>query len=103
MRINNRPSKQTDRGLFLALQADAKDYPGGIRALAEMLGVNGNTLGNGLNPDHDAQPPSFALTSRFIKTAQAKRTVSRFPRSSAKYRWISNWRTSHQPRPSACS
>jgi hypothetical protein len=75
MRINNRPSKQTDRGLFLALQADAKDYPGGIRALAEMLGVNGNTLGNGLNPDHDAQPPSFALIVEIIKTAQAKRTV----------------------------
>lgn len=27
-----RPIKQTHRALFLALQADAKEYPGGIRA-----------------------------------------------------------------------
>ena len=75
MRINNRPCKQSDRALFLALQADAKDYPGGIRALAEDIGINGNTLGNGLNPDHDAQPPSFAVILEIVKIAQAKRTV----------------------------
>lgn len=75
MRINNRPAKQSDRHLFLAMQADAKDFPGGIRALATNLGVNGNTLGNTLNPDHDAPPPSFALILEIIKLAQAKRTV----------------------------
>lgn len=75
MRINNRPAKHTDRSLFLALQADAKEFPGGIRALADHIGVNGNTLGNTLNPDHEAPPPSFALILEIIKLAQAKRTV----------------------------
>lgn len=75
MRINNRPIKDTDRSLFLAMQADAKDYPGGIRALAEMLGVNGNTLGNSLNPDSDSSAPSMAVLVELIKMAQAKRTV----------------------------
>lgn len=75
MRINNRPAKHIDRSLFLALQADAKEFPGGIRGLAELIGVNGNTLGNTLNPDHDAPPPSFALILEIIKLAQARRTV----------------------------
>lgn len=75
MRINNRPVKTTDRGLFLAMQADAKEFPGGIRALAEMMGVNGNTLGNMLNPDHDAPAPSLALFVELVKLAQAKRAV----------------------------
>lgn len=72
---NTRPSKQSDRSLFLALQADAKEFPGGIRALAEIIGINGNTLSNCLNPDHDAQPPSFSVVIEIIKVAQAKRAI----------------------------
>lgn len=75
MRINNRPCKQSDRAFFLALQADAKDFPGGIRALAAQIGVNNNTLANGINPDHEAPPASFALILEVIKLAQAKRAV----------------------------
>lgn len=72
---NPRPSKQSDRSLFLALQADAKEFPGGIRALSEIIGINGNTLSNCLNPDHDAPPPSFSVVLEIVKVAQAKRTV----------------------------
>lgn len=70
-----RSIKHTDRAFFLGLQADAKEFPGGIRALAEMIGVNGNTMSNGLNPDHDAPPPSLSVIVEVIKLAQAKRSV----------------------------
>ncbi|MCW5319655.1 hypothetical protein D5039_00195 [Verminephrobacter aporrectodeae subsp. tuberculatae] len=69
------PIKQTNRALFLALQADAKEYPGGIRAIAEAIGMNGNSLANGLNPGHEAQPPSLAVIIEIIVLAQAKRAV----------------------------
>lgn len=75
MRIQNRPCKQVDRGFFLSLQADAKDYPGGIRALAESIGINPTTLANSLSPDHEAQPPSLAVLLEIIKAAQARRAV----------------------------
>lgn len=67
--------KQTNRSLFLAMQADAKDFPGGIRAIADFLGRNSNTLGNQLNPDHDAAPPSMEVMVDLIKLAQGKRTT----------------------------
>jgi len=70
-----RPTKQVYRALFLALQADAKDYPGGIRAIAQVMGMNGNTLANGLNPDHEAPPPSFSSILEILTVAQAKRAV----------------------------
>ena len=70
-----RPIKQSHRTLFLALQADAKDYPGGVRAIAASMGLNGNTLANGINPDHDAAPPSFATILEIVSLAQARRSV----------------------------
>lgn len=70
-----RPTKQAHRALFLALQADAKEYPGGIRAIAHTMGMNGNTLANGLNPDHDAPAPSFGTILEIITLAQARRAV----------------------------
>ncbi|MCW5323720.1 hypothetical protein D5039_22020 [Verminephrobacter aporrectodeae subsp. tuberculatae] len=69
------PIKQTHRAMFLALQADAKEFPGGIRAIAEVIGMNGNSLSNGLNPSHEAQPPSFAVILEIIVLAQARRAV----------------------------
>lgn len=70
-----RPTKHTHRALFLALQADAKEFPGGIRAIAEAMCMNGNTLSNGINPDHEAPPPSFAAILEIVVLAQSKRTV----------------------------
>lgn len=70
-----RPIKQTHRALFLALQADAKEFPGGISAIARHLDMNGNTLANGINPDHDAAPPSMSAIIEIVVLAQAKRTV----------------------------
>lgn len=72
MRIN---AKQTHRALFLALQSGAKKYPGGIRALAEVLSLNGSTLANGLNPDHDCPPPTFATIIEIISLAQCREAV----------------------------
>lgn len=72
---HNKPTKEIHRALFLALQADAKEFPGGIRALADAMGMNGNTLSNGINPDHDAPPPSFAAILEIITLAQAKRAM----------------------------
>ena len=72
---HTRPTKQTHRALFLALQADSKEYPGGVKAIAEVMGVNGNTLSNGINPDHDAPPPSFSAILEIIVLAQAKRSI----------------------------
>ena len=57
------------------MQADAKEFPGGIRAIAEVMGMNGQTLANGINPDHEAPPPSFAVVLEIVVLAQAKRTV----------------------------
>ncbi|KFJ09115.1 hypothetical protein DR66_2366 [Delftia acidovorans] len=70
-----RPIKQTHRALFLALQADAKEFPGGISAIAKHLDMNGNTLANGINPDHESAPPSMSAVLEIIVLAQAKRTV----------------------------
>jgi len=70
-----RPIKQVHRALFLALQADAKEYPGGVRGIAETLGMNGNTLSNGINPDHESPPPSFSVILEIVMLAQARRTV----------------------------
>lgn len=70
-----RPIKQIHRALFLALQADAKEFPGGIKAIAETMGMNGSTLANGINPDHDAPPPSFGVILEIISLAQARRAV----------------------------
>lgn len=72
---HTRPTKQTHRALFLALQADAKEFPGGVRAIAEAMGMNGNTLANGINPDHEAPPPSFSAILEILVLAQAKRTI----------------------------
>ena len=70
-----RPTKQAHRALFLALQADAKEFPGGVKAIAETMGMNGNTLSNGINPDHDAPPPSFSAILEIVVLAQARRAV----------------------------
>ncbi|MDR1310267.1 MAG: hypothetical protein LBK01_00075 [Burkholderiaceae bacterium] len=70
-----RPIKQTHRALFLALQADAKEFPGGIRAIAQTMGMNGNTLANGINPDHEALPLSFGVILEIIVLSQARRAV----------------------------
>lgn len=67
--------KQEHRALFLALQADAKSFPGGIRALAELMGLNATSLANALNPDHDSQPPAFGRVLEIIKLTQGKRGV----------------------------
>lgn len=72
---NRRQAKHEYRALFLALQADAKKYPGGIRALAEIIGVNGSSLANNLNPDHESLPPSFATIIEVIIHAQGKSSV----------------------------
>ena len=71
----HRPTKQDHRALFLALQADAKGFPTGIQGIAHSIGMNGNTLSNGLNPDHDAPPPSFAVILEIIVLTQAKRSI----------------------------
>ena len=70
-----RPAKQAHRALFLALQADAKEFPGGITELAHRIGCNKTTLANGLNPDNDTLPPSFTTILEIVLLAQAKRTV----------------------------
>ena len=67
--VMRRPIKQSHRALFLALQADAKEFPGGIRAIAEAMGMNGNTFANGINPDHDAPPPSFSAILTKLRRA----------------------------------
>lgn len=67
--------KHKNRALFLAMQADAKDFPGGIRAVAEYMGRNGNTLGNQLNPEHEAAPPSMEVLIELIKLTHGRRTV----------------------------
>lgn len=67
--------KSTHRALFLALQADTKEFPGGISGVAKLLGVNGNTLSNGLNPDHPTAPPPFSTIVEIITLTQARRAV----------------------------
>lgn len=75
---NHRPAKQAHRALFLALQADAKEFPGGITELALRIGLNKTTLANGLNPDNEALPPSFTTILEIILLAQARRSIFAF-------------------------
>lgn len=75
MRQSTKLTKQIYRSLFLSLQADAKKYPGGIKALAGILGVTDTTLANQLNPDHEALPPSFSAILEIIVHCQAKATI----------------------------
>ena len=75
MRQSSRLTKQIYRPLFLSLQADAKKYPGGITALAGVLGMNPTTLANQVNPDHESLPPSFSVILEIIVHCQAKATV----------------------------
>ncbi|PTQ86893.1 phage regulatory CII family protein [Nitrosomonas ureae] len=75
MRHSSRLTKQIYRSLFLSLQADAKKFPGGITALAGVLGMNPTTLANHLNPDHEALPPSFSVLLEIIIHCQAKATI----------------------------
>ena len=67
--------KQTNRALFLAMQADAKDFPGGIRAVADYMGRNSNTLGNQLNPEHEAAPPSLEVFVELVKLCHGRRSA----------------------------
>lgn len=68
-------AKKDYRALFLALQADAKSFPGGISGLADVIGATKETLANNLNPDSESPPPSFAKVLEIINQAQAKRAV----------------------------
>lgn len=67
--------KQTDRALFLAMQADAKDFPGGIRGLANFMGRNNSTLSNQLNTEHESAPPSLEVFVELIKLTKGRRTA----------------------------
>lgn len=58
--------KSQHRRLFLAAQADAKTFPGGITGLSEQLGINNTTLANQLNPDHESTPPTLATVLEII-------------------------------------
>lgn len=73
------PIKQTNKGLFLALQADAKEFVGtkknGISGLADALFVNETTLANQINPNNDTSPPTFTTIIEIIKLTQGKRTM----------------------------
>jgi hypothetical protein len=63
------------RGFFLALQSDCKAFPGGIAALAELIGMNGKTLANQLNPDYLEALPTLATLLELVGLADAKRPV----------------------------
>lgn len=69
-------TKDLYRGLFLALHADARGFPGGIRGLGDILGMSGTTLANMLNPDHEASPPSIGRFLEVIKVAHGRRAVA---------------------------
>lgn len=47
--------KIKNHALMMSLQADAKDFDGGITGLAEIMGCNASTLANQLNPDKKGQ------------------------------------------------
>lgn len=51
------------RSLFLALHAAALRHPGGITAMARVLGRNGQVMANQLNPNDGAIPPADVLLS----------------------------------------
>ena len=68
--------KIRNRALMCALQADAKDFDGGISALAALMGRNPTTLANQLNPEKlDTSPPSMETLVEIIKLTQARRTI----------------------------
>ncbi|SFI76232.1 phage regulatory CII family protein [Nitrosomonas sp. Nm34] len=71
----SRPAKQEYRQVFLALQSDAKKYPGGIAGLARVLNKSPEGLANCLDPNHDAQPPSLSVVLQLIELTQEKRAV----------------------------
>lgn len=67
--------KSKHRGLFLAMRADCKDYPGGLVAIAPALGRNYHTLANQMNPDSEQVPPSLEVMVEIMKMTGGKRTA----------------------------
>jgi len=67
--------KERHAGLFRALQADARDYPGGVSELADQTGYNYHTLRNGLCPTAHGQVPAFELVVDVIENTGAPRTL----------------------------
>jgi DNA-binding phage protein len=71
----NELCKHHHRAIFLALQGDCKTYPGGISALAGMIGLNPTGLADQINPDNDKKPPSFSTVLELITTTGGNRTM----------------------------
>lgn len=70
------PAKAKHRGVFLALRADAKEFPGGISAYAAQTGRNPHIVADQINPDNDKSPPSFSGLLDLIQTTGAHRTLN---------------------------
>lgn len=57
--------KQRYRSFFVALHGAALRYPGGIAAMARLMGRNGQMVANQLNPNDAAIPPADVVLSAF--------------------------------------
>lgn len=67
--------KQKRAAIFRALQADARDYAGGLPALAQQLGRNYASMRNALNPTNLDSEPTFELVLDVIESTGGARTV----------------------------
>lgn len=66
--------------VFRALQADARDYPGGLPAVAEQLGRNYGSLRNAISPTNPNNEPTAELIFELIEACGAHRTVTAIAR-----------------------
>lgn len=67
--------KEAHPGVVLALQADARNHPGGLPAIAEITGRNYGTLRNMLCPTFMQQEPPLSLVIDVIELTGGRRTV----------------------------
>ncbi|NTV11077.1 MAG: hypothetical protein HGA47_09930 [Zoogloea sp.] len=67
--------KDRFRPVFVALQADAKRFDGGIAELARLMGRNPQVVSNMLNPNSDATPTAEVVLD-VIELAQATTAVN---------------------------
>lgn len=69
-------TKARFRAVFIALSADAKEFPGGIKALAAMEGRNGQVLTDQINPDSEKSPPPLGAFIEIIEATGGRRTLN---------------------------
>lgn len=67
--------KERYPSVFRSLQADARDYPGGLPALADQLGRSYGSLRNALGPTNHDSEPTLELFLEILEATGGARSI----------------------------